>query len=161
MDLSENGKGSAQKLLGIGNPFFPKAEWTRGVPGTILDGEYAQTGWGKWAEMDILGAVKTCEFSGKVILHLGLPPGGPETLGAFGTSRKIFWTPGGENEVVNGDMGISRAEMEFIPPPRGTLEVQMSKSVKLSAVASKRCSKPRGMDNKSMEFEWWKGRAKL
>ena len=100
--------------------------------------------------MDILGAVKTCEFSGKVVLHSGLPPGGPEAFGAFGTSRKIFWTPGGENEVVNGNMGISRAEMKFIPPLRGTLGDQMSKSVKLSAVASTRCSTPRGMDNKSM-----------
>ena len=111
MDFSENGGESAQKLLGIGNPFFPRAEWTRGVPGTILDGEYAHIGSGKWVGMDIRGVTEICKFSGKVVLHPGLPPGGPEAFGAFGTSRKIFWTPGGGNKVVNGDMGISRAEM--------------------------------------------------
>jgi hypothetical protein len=126
--LSKTGEKSVQDAFGRENTIFPGAEWTRGVLGTILEGKYAEKEWEKLAELDILGMAKTCEFSGKIILHAGLPPGVPEINEALDISRKIFWKLDGGIEGVTENAEIPGAETAIILPNCRTLGLHASKS---------------------------------
>ena len=128
MGLSKTGEKSAQNAFGRENTIFPGAEWTRGVLGTILEGKYAEKEWEKLAELDILGVAKTCEFSGKIILHAGLPPGVPEINEALDISRKIFWKLDGGIEGVTENAEIPGAEKAIVLPVHGTPGVHAAKS---------------------------------
>ena len=72
------------------NKFFPKPEMASGLPGTIWCMKFGSK---PMAGMDILGAAKTSKFSGKITLHTGLPPGGPDAFGDSGATRKNILDP--------------------------------------------------------------------
>ena len=94
------------------DPGGPKPHFKRGIG--------SKTG----VEKDGLGLTKNCRISGKLILHTGLPPGGPEASVALFVARKLFWPSGKSAIIAVDDTGSHGPNMAVNSPLCGTSRAQ-------------------------------------
>jgi hypothetical protein len=126
--LAENWREICTRSIWKGKYNFPRGRIDQGGPRDHFRMEIRRKRVGKTGCMDILGMAKTCEFSGKIILHAGLPPGVPEINEALDISRKIFWKLDGGIEGVTENAEIPGAENAIVLPVHGTPGVHAAKS---------------------------------